>query len=148
MSSVYVVCWIFLQTFQIYFCIQANSVDQCAPRGAVWSGSTLFAKMTFKSASRRQSRWQLLWLAVQGLSRKDSSTITFYTLPHDSDGVLWFHVGHPSARPCVCLVCTHKWVLRWLYLMDNLNVFKWDLFRRDIKILSCVDKNRHVGYIK
>ena len=27
MLSVYVVCWIFLQTFQIYFCIQANSVD-------------------------------------------------------------------------------------------------------------------------
>ena len=33
MSSFYVVCWIFLQTFQIYFCIQANSVDpdQTAP---------------------------------------------------------------------------------------------------------------------
>ena len=31
------------------FRIQANSVDpdQTAPRGAVWSGSTLFAKMTF-----------------------------------------------------------------------------------------------------
>ena len=27
MSSVYVVCWIFLQTFQTYFCIQANSMD-------------------------------------------------------------------------------------------------------------------------
>ena len=27
MSSVCVVCWIFLQTFQTYFCIQANSVD-------------------------------------------------------------------------------------------------------------------------
>ena len=27
MSSVYVVSWIFLQTFQTYFCIQANSVD-------------------------------------------------------------------------------------------------------------------------
>ena len=27
MSSVYVVCWIFLQTFQTYFCIQANNVD-------------------------------------------------------------------------------------------------------------------------
>ena len=27
MSSVSVVCWIFLQTFQTYFCIQANSVD-------------------------------------------------------------------------------------------------------------------------
>ena len=25
--SVYVVCWIFWQTFQTYFCIQANSVD-------------------------------------------------------------------------------------------------------------------------
>ena len=29
MSSVYVVCWIFLQTFlKKYFCIQANSVEQ------------------------------------------------------------------------------------------------------------------------
>ena len=27
MSSVYVVCWIFLKTFQTYFSIQANSVD-------------------------------------------------------------------------------------------------------------------------
>ena len=27
MSSVYVVCWIFLQTFQTYFCIPENSVD-------------------------------------------------------------------------------------------------------------------------
>ena len=35
MSSVYVVCWIFLQTFQTYFCIQANSVDldQTTPKG-------------------------------------------------------------------------------------------------------------------
>ena len=46
--SVYVVCWIVLQTFQTYFCIQANSVDtdQTAPKAAVWSGSTLFAEMT------------------------------------------------------------------------------------------------------
>ena len=51
MSSVYVVCWIFLQTFQTYFCIPAKSVDPdlTAPRGAVWSGSTLFAKMTLES---------------------------------------------------------------------------------------------------
>ena len=27
MSSIYIVCWIFLQIFQTYFCIQANSVD-------------------------------------------------------------------------------------------------------------------------
>ena len=34
MLSVYVVCWIFLQSFQTYFCIQANSVDpdQTAPK--------------------------------------------------------------------------------------------------------------------
>ena len=46
MSSVYFICWIFLQTFQTYFCIQANTVDpdQTAPRGVVCSGSTLFAK--------------------------------------------------------------------------------------------------------
>ena len=48
------------------FCIQANSVDpdQTAPKGAVWSGSTLFATMTFKVTGRRQSRRQLLWLAL------------------------------------------------------------------------------------
>ena len=47
--SVYVVCWIFLQTFQTYFRNQANSVDpdQTAPRGAVWSESTLFCKNDF-----------------------------------------------------------------------------------------------------
>ena len=48
--SVHVVYWIFLQPFQTYFCIQANSVDpdQTAARGSVWSWSTLFAQMTFK----------------------------------------------------------------------------------------------------
>ena len=46
MSSVYyVICWIFLQTFQTYFCIQANSVDLYQ----TGYGSTLFAKMTLKS---------------------------------------------------------------------------------------------------
>ena len=29
MSPVYVVCWIFLQTFQTYFCIQANLGPHC-----------------------------------------------------------------------------------------------------------------------
>ena len=35
MTPVYAVCWIFLQTFQTYFCTQANSVDsdQIAPLG-------------------------------------------------------------------------------------------------------------------
>ena len=68
-----------LANFQTYFCIQANSVDpdQTAPRGAVWSGSTLFAKMTFKITSRWQSRRQLLWLVVQGLIQIWSPYITY-----------------------------------------------------------------------
>ena len=66
MSSVYVVSWIFLQFFQTYICIQANSVDpdQTAPSEAVRSGAKPFAKMTFKITSRRQSRQQLVWLEV------------------------------------------------------------------------------------
>ena len=40
-----------MQTFQTCFCIQSNSRDpnQTAPGGAVRSGSTLFAKITFKN---------------------------------------------------------------------------------------------------
>ena len=30
----------------------------------------------------------------------------FYTLPHDSGGVLWFHVGHP----CVSSSVSHTFV--------------------------------------
>ena len=79
MSSVYVVCWIFLQTFKTYFCIQANSVDpdQTAPKEAVWSGSLLFAKMTFKITSRWQSRQQLLWLALLRVKFKQTHGLLF-----------------------------------------------------------------------
>ena len=36
MSSVYVDCWIFLQTFQTYFYIQANSVDPDQRSSLIW----------------------------------------------------------------------------------------------------------------
>ena len=36
MLSVYVICWIFLQTFQTYFCIQANSVDPDQRSSLIW----------------------------------------------------------------------------------------------------------------
>ena len=51
MMSVYVVCWIFLQTFQTYFCILANSMDpdQTAPGGAVWSRPHCLQKWFFIS---------------------------------------------------------------------------------------------------
>ena len=83
MSSVYVVCWIFLQTFQTYFCIQANSVDpdQTAPRGAVWSGSTLFAEMTFKN--HKQMTKQTTFVVIGSLRVKYSDTLTpYHTAPH------------------------------------------------------------------
>ena len=51
MSSVYVVCWIFLQTFQTYFCIQANSVDpdQTAPLEQSDLGPDCLQKWLLKS---------------------------------------------------------------------------------------------------
>ena len=57
MLTVYVIFWIFLQTFQTYFCILANSVDpdQTAPRKAVWSGSTLLQKWLLKSQADEKS---------------------------------------------------------------------------------------------
>ena len=71
--AVYVVCWIFLHTFQSYFSILANSVDpdQTAPREAVWSGSTLFAKMIFKQMTKQTTivvigtlriTWQIIFV--------------------------------------------------------------------------------------
>ena len=87
----YVVCWILLQTFQTYFCIQANSVDpdQTAPRGVVWSGSTLFAKLALKITSRWPSRRPLLWLAVYGLR-------TFEIMTHELVKI-----------PCLLLILVH-----------------------------------------
>ena len=63
MSSVYVVCWIVLQTFQTFFCIQANSVDpdQTAPKGAVWSGSTLLQKWLLKSQEDNKADNCWIW---------------------------------------------------------------------------------------
>ena len=65
MSSGYVVCWIFLQKFQTYFCIKANSVDadQTAPK---W-----LQKWLLKSQADDR-------LAVQGLTLSTLGNITTY----------------------------------------------------------------------
>ena len=74
-ENVYVVCWIFLQTFQTYFCIQANSVDpDQTAKGAVWFGSKLFAEMTLKSEADDKADdnccdWQVR-VKKQNLSRQ------------------------------------------------------------------------------
>ena len=125
MSSVYVVCWMFLQTFQTYFCIQANSEDpdQTTPRGAVWSGSTLFAKITFKITSRWQSRRQLLWLAVLGLNTAERDV-----KPKSSSGETVFsplpwslipspYLGYENGDTCLALLM-HRLVKAftvWVY---------------------------------
>ena len=36
------------------------------------------------------------------IAEKRKQATSIYTLPHDSGGVLWFHVGRPFVRPCVC----------------------------------------------
>ena len=71
MSSVYVVCWTFLQTFQTYFNIQANSVDsdQTAPRGAVWYWSTLFAKNDFKNHKQMTKQTTLVVIGALRVKR-------------------------------------------------------------------------------
>ena len=61
MSSVYVICWIFLRTFQTYFCIQANSVDpdQTAPAEAVWSGIRLLLQEQSDLGPHCLQKWLL-----------------------------------------------------------------------------------------
>ena len=51
MLSVYVVCYIFLQIFQTYFCIQANIVDpdQTAPKDHSDLGPHCLQKWLLKS---------------------------------------------------------------------------------------------------
>ena len=51
-ASENVACCIFLQTYIMH--IDSVDPDQTA-KGAIWSGSTLFATMTFKVTGRRQS---------------------------------------------------------------------------------------------
>ena len=89
-----VVCWIFLQTFQTYFCIQPNSVDtdQTSPRGAVWSGSTLFAKMTF--SNHKQMRKQTIIFVIGSLRVKSARWVP------NSVTVIW---------------CCVVWHLIWVY---------------------------------
>ena len=49
MSSVYVLCWIFLQNFQTYFCIQANSVDPNGLKEQSDLGPPCLQKLLLKS---------------------------------------------------------------------------------------------------
>ena len=62
MSSAEHICKLFKPIFAYRQTVWA--LIRLLPKGAVCSGSTLFAKMTLKITSRWQSRRQLLWLAV------------------------------------------------------------------------------------
>ena len=69
MLFVYVVCWIFLQTFQTCFCIQANSVDpnQTAPKGAADLGSHCLQKWLL---NHKQMTKQTTIVVIGGLRVK------------------------------------------------------------------------------
>ena len=54
---------------------------------------------------------------------------TFYTLPHNSGGVLWFHVGCPCVRPSVVRPSV------FLFLDNNLSKYEW-IFT---KLGNCID---------
>ena len=66
---------------------------------------------------------------------------TFYTLPHNSDGVLWYQVG----CPCVRSICPSVWtsvvclfVCPFIHIFvsdDNLSKCKW-IFT---KLGVCID---------
>ena len=43
-------------------------------------------------------------------------------------------IGMAFLCPSVCSVRTHKWVVRWLRIMDSSNVFEWELFCESHKI--------------
>ena len=52
-------------------------------------------------------------------------SVLFYTPPHNSGGVLWFHVG----RPCVCPS------VRFSFPDDNLSKHQWTF----TKLGMCID---------
>ena len=75
MPSVYVVCWIFLQTFQTCFCIQANSVDpdQTAPK--------LHLKMS--------SVYAVCWIFLQTF--QTCFCIQANSVDPDQSSLIWVH---------------------------------------------------------
>ena len=58
----------------------------------------------------------------------------FYTPPHDSSGILWFHVGHPCVCPSSRPSVIHPSV-RTLFPDDNLSKYQW-IFT---KLGRCID---------
>ena len=131
MLSVYVVCWIFLQSFQTSFCMQANSVDpdQTAPKGAVWSGSTLLAEKTFKFTSRWQGR---LTIVVFGSLR-----VKIKTEHHDKQVCFYFiRQVHD-----IFLIFPRKWALT---VHTDCLLWRWFAWIVKANFLGKIKKNSDV----
>ena len=62
-----------------------------------------------------------------------------YTLPHNSDGVLWFHIGCPCVNPSIQLSYIHLSI--FLFPDDNLNKYEWIVKYQWIltKLGRCID---------
>ena len=64
----------------------------------------------------------------------DILKIYFYTPPHNSGRVLWFHIGRPCVRSCVHLSVVRPSV-RFSFPGDNLSKHQW-IFT---KLGMCID---------
>ena len=54
------------------------------------------------------------------LANANMCNISFYTLPHDSGRVLWFHIGLPCVSPSVVCPSVH-----FLFPDDSLSKHQW-----------------------
>ena len=138
MSSVYVVCWIFLQTFQTYFAYRQTvcTLIRLLLKGAVWSGSTLFAKKwLLKSQADDKAddnscdwRFKGKHLCDMHLSTKvftfDPGHSIFYKICLRKD-TKHLHLNSEDWSVCaddLCLRLTHMPRLIFLFLHENTQV--------------------------
>ena len=85
--------------------------DQTAPKGAVWSGSTLFAGITFKFTSRWQSRRQLLWYGLTVNCQRRSVWVAECSL-FGSGGPRWeSRYKRNWAHDCTVLHCAEAFII-------------------------------------
>ena len=67
-------------------------------------------------------------------ARRTALVCSFYTPPHDSDGVLWFDVRHPCVCPSICQFLRPS-VHLYSFPDDNLSKHQW-IFT---KLGMCID---------
>ena len=85
----------------------------------------------------RATLWQNLWTVCDCTrlhmhSQVRACTVSFHTPPHDSGGVLWFHIGRPCVQPSVVRSVS---VCPFSFPDDILSIHQW-IFT---KLGVCID---------